>query len=693
MKRILFTLGAGFFIAWFLEAQNTDNYKQAIASMAQGQYAMALRQLQTELPSVNLNILMAAGECHFHLNKLEEARRYFDQANNLKNSTPETLFWMARVAHCEMKFTEAIRWYKSFLAVTSASNPQRPLAKHAILQCGNAIKWELKEQVGYIEILQQPINTIYDEFSPVFSPTIDDRIYFSSNRVISGWEERAQKPFASTEIYRVQFKEDSKPDIALIKESLRTPDHDVLQDISPNGQIMWVYRPLQKQIIVDTFSTDGFPHQGLFDHHINPANGDQYLQMVNDSTLLFSANRSDSYGGLDIYVMTRKDQTWQEPINLGPSINSPYNEISPFLTPDQSHLFFSSDREESIGGYDVFISAYDYQTQNWINPENIYTPVNSPSDDLNFKLSSNGHSAILSSNRKQGLGGYDLYMVYLTNSMDEYMRPAEDLVFNHSMMSSGEENWEPIQKQRISIPYLLYGDDDFMLTALNIKKLEKIIQLLRANEDLTIDVIGHTDRDENDEFDLFFSIKRAEKIQDYLINNGIDPSRIFIMGGGSDFPIAKNTINNVFNPSGQKFNRRIDFRIHDPGEKFICQNELPKIVTQFQDTSYQYFDRSFEGLSYKVFVLQSTVPNISSSIEAMPFLTIEKSNSTGYDYTVGLEKSFFDANVLRKELRKNGVQDATIYAYVNGRRITEDEINSFIDTYQDLVYFQHRTEE
>ena len=479
-----------------------------------------------------------------------------------------------------------------------------------------------------------------------------------------------------------------------LNESLNTEDHEVLLDISPDGQAVWIFKPMQKQIVVDTFSTDSIIRRGSFDQYIHPENGDQYIQVVNDSTLLFSANRPDTYGGLDIYVLTRQAGRWQDPINLGDNINSHFNEISPFLTPDQSTLYFSSDRPAGIGGFDVFKSAFDNQTQNWTPPQNIYAPVNSPLDDLHFRISSSGNSAIFASNRKQGFGGYDLYMLYLTNSLREKMQPPEHITFTDNYLQTDQSDWEPVQKQRITIPYLLYGEDDFILTSVNIKKLEKIINLLESNPHLLIDIIGHTEKDESDEFDLFFSIKRTEKIKEYLVNNGIQSNRIFTLGAGSDFPIAKNKINNVFNPSGQKFNRRIDFRIHDSSNKFICEYEMPQIVSQFQDTTYNQLSKFQDGLTYKIFVASTNLPNVPSALKNAPYLMIEKKDTeTDYDYTVGLKKSFFDANILRNDLRKQGISDATIYAYINGRRLSPDEIDSYINIYQDLVYFQHRTEE
>ncbi len=697
MRVILYLIASMLFstLSW---TQNTKFYKAGLDYINQGNYEMALYELQNELPTVQSPILLAIAKCYFELNNLEEAENFVKQAATGKNASSKTHLWLGRIAHHRMQFEFAIAHYKSYLRANKETGQEREEVKHFIKQCGNAIKWKLKEQWGYVENLGNKINTKYDEFGPVYSPSFEERIYFSSNRVLSGWDERSKIPYAPISIYGVEYVNDNWSDIFFMNESFDSKDHNVLLDIDRSGQRAMIFQVIQNKILVDTFSGDTEIRQGVFDHHIYPEAGDQYIYMVNDSILLFAGAREEGFGGLDLYVLHKLDGAWQNPQNLGAQINSPYDDISPYLSPDGHHLFFSSNRPTSIGGFDVFMSEFSTSNREWKKCDNVFAPINSPGDDINFRIAPSGNAAVFSSNRKDGIGGYDLYTLFFKNPITEIMIEAYELPFINNIVDSDEDVMiNEVDKTPLinfTIPYLLYGEDDFIMTPNNIKKLKNLSKLLNDHLDLLVDVICHTDDSQNPDFDLFFSIKRSEKIKDYLIDEGIRNDRIFIVGAGKSFPIAINKINNVANPSGQKFNRRIDFRLHDLSNKYNLTYQYPEVVRQFQDTSFFHFNRLRNGLTYKVFVTSSNLPRIPKSIENYPFLMIENINQDkDYDYTVGLLDSYFDANLLKKELRKEGLTDVTVYAYMNGRRLMDQDISLYVSEYPDLVYYQYRSEE
>jgi len=127
------------------------------------------------------------------------------------------------------------------------------------------------------------------------------------------------------------------------------------------------------------------------------------------NTIYFAANFEGGYGGKDIYRITRMpDSSWSKPMNLGPVINSPYDEESPFIHPDGITLFFSSKGHRNMGGYDVFRTVKD-ENGRWSAPENLGYPINSVMDDLFFIATFDGKTFYLSSNREDGNGGMDIY--------------------------------------------------------------------------------------------------------------------------------------------------------------------------------------------------------------------------------------------------------------------------------------------
>jgi hypothetical protein len=102
---------------------------------------------------------------------------------------------------------------------------------------------------------------------------------------------------------------------------------------------------------------------------------------------------------------------WGTPYNLGPSINTEYNEDAPFVHPSGNILFFSSEGHENMGGYDIFKSTFD-DSGHFNSPENLGCPVNTVDDDIFFVLNTDGSLGYLSSEREGGYGSQDIYSVY-----------------------------------------------------------------------------------------------------------------------------------------------------------------------------------------------------------------------------------------------------------------------------------------
>ncbi len=129
--------------------------------------------------------------------------------------------------------------------------------------------------------------------------------------------------------------------------------------------------------------------------------------------LFFSSSRPGGYGGLDIWMCVRKeDGSWSEPVNLGPNVNTPGNEISPFIHSDGKTLYFSSNGWPSFGGYDIFVSKRLGENQ-WSKAENLGYPYNTHEDDIFFSIPASADwiylSRIDSVDENTGIKIYHLY--------------------------------------------------------------------------------------------------------------------------------------------------------------------------------------------------------------------------------------------------------------------------------------------
>lgn len=123
-------------------------------------------------------------------------------------------------------------------------------------------------------------------------------------------------------------------------------------------------------------------------------------------TMVFVSDMPGSIGGTDLYTVTEKDGAWGDPINLGNLMNSPGNEMFPWID-SLGNLFFASNGHEGMGGLDIFYCARKGNT--WDKPKNLGFPINTSRDDFALTLVPNGYQGFLSSNRKGGKGDDDLY--------------------------------------------------------------------------------------------------------------------------------------------------------------------------------------------------------------------------------------------------------------------------------------------
>ncbi len=131
--------------------------------------------------------------------------------------------------------------------------------------------------------------------------------------------------------------------------------------------------------------------------------------------MVFSSNRSESLGGLDLFISYREGTDWSAPINLGNLINTKGDELTPFLDQD-NNLYFSSDGIPGSGGYDIFFCRYN--GGKWDKPVNLTEVINTPDDDLAFKLSrTDGKSAFYTTRYKQAGKAPQLFRVTLKDQM------------------------------------------------------------------------------------------------------------------------------------------------------------------------------------------------------------------------------------------------------------------------------------
>lgn len=710
-----------------------------------GKYGEALNLYQKyqRLKPEDLETLYRLGLSLYFTNDLDKAKKYLTYVvDNDKKANPQAYYYLGRTFHSSLDFEKAIAYYKMYLRKTKSDNADRESVKDAILRCAKGKRLLYKEEIAVVENLGREVNSAGDDFGTILSPNYNNKLYFSSARKGSIGGMRNNKGLRDTKYGKyntdimstviVNGKWSATTPLSSLINSAR---HDRVVDFNDNGSVMYFFKgnnDFSGEILVDTFSnqSDGQPlFADKFKGPIDPENGDHSLFFVDDTTVIFSSYAYDSYGGSDLYITAFRNGQWTLPKNLGAQINSGYDEITPCLARDGKTLYFSSNNLNSMGGFDIFKATYNDVSQQFSKPVNLGKPINSATDDTHFRIAQDGRVGYFTSSRKEGYGMRDIYAAYfkvpqasqvMANAKPFYYRSFNDSGADGYQAGNNidnNENWQPVDFKtknntnsefiekptpnyppaeevvpQITLTPIFYKTDDDLFNPNNTRELNRLIATLTELPRVRVLLTCHST--EEGPFALFFSVKRAEKIANYLVENGVEASRVSVKGVGPNYPLLRANVEGGVNPQAEKFNNRVDLSLYTTEEPSPNVTYKMRMTGQIEDQRGAYFKNATKGLSYKVQVA-AIKQNYNSPIFSMyPDPMIEASPQRQiYRYTLGLYQTYSSANQLRKELIRQGIPDAYVVAYLDGVRIDDGEAYVKAAIYPDLKNFLARTTE
>src|SRR5690606_7377737 len=170
---------------------------------------------------------------------------------------------------------------------------------------------------------------------------------------------------------------------AKMSSPVNSATHDATVSLLDNGNKLVFYRTHENMtggnLLVSTLLNNQWSEPVEFVSSINTAFQESSACVSTDGELIFFAsNRPGGYGGKDIYrIVKLPNGEWSKPLNLGPSINSPYDEDGPIYHEDSKTLYFMSNGHSTIGGFDIFYSQWSSEKNLWRSAENMGYPVNS----------------------------------------------------------------------------------------------------------------------------------------------------------------------------------------------------------------------------------------------------------------------------------------------------------------------------
>ena len=663
------------------------------------------------------------GVARYEVNDLSDAQKSFTALLDVKNFEPKTYFYLARLAHIQQDFEKAEQLYKKYLANTKEEGISILEVRNYIRNCNVGNRLLSMPEEALVENLGRNINSQYDEFAAIQSPNYADKIYFSSARTGSKGGLRNARGSRDTEygkynsdIYTSKIENGIWIPAEPMGGLLNSDDKDVLLGFSPAGDVSYLFQGdtyEQGRLLVDTFvaNQEEAKRPSAFLSPIQMEEGDSHPYFYNDSLVLFSSYRKGGYGGYDLYAMVKKNMDWSQPFNLGPEVNSAFDEQNPFLARDGRALYFSSNNcRKSLGGFDIFQARFDEDTKQWVDVKNLGLPINSADNDTHFYLASDGSKAYLSSDRKSGYGERDIYIAYFKQARIDQMQTLQPITFIQledqakrlaisQQIISGKgissvgvsfEEEEVIDiPAEVTIESMFYTSDRDLLSEANKRKIDVVTELLKLDNTLTLRIECHSAVSGPLPFDMYFSVKRAEKIAESIVADGIPARKIQVVGYGPLYPIALNEINGNKNEIGKQLNNRIDFKIQGKGQAGIdVQYSLP-VVSKFQmDPRGSKLGDSQLGLVYKIKIASTTQMFDDALLNQLPDPMVGKQMTENrYTYTVGSYKLFSTAIEFKSELVKFELFDTEIIPFINGERISRNQAMVYLEKYPDLKYW------
>ena len=533
-------------------------------------------------------------ECYTKLG--QDARAAAAYQNALRYGYPDStlLLQLAKAQHGQGNYAQAISSYEEYLAKW----PDDEYARQGLSGARKGAELK-KNKTRHVVKNAKLFNSRRSDFAPMFN---GDMLYFTTtNEKVNGtkrseitgmkrsdvWMARKnergewQRPEAVEGELNTEWDEgivSFSPDgsTMYLTRSTRTPDKDTGVDIytSTRSDAKWS-APVKLEITNDTISSYGHPA-------VSPSG--EYLYFTSDMP---------GQGGKDIWRINLRERAGSLE-NLGEAINTPGDEVFPYMLTD-SIMYFSSDGHPGLGGLDMFKATLQ-PSGGWL-VENLGSPMNSEGDDFGITFATPGKEAgYFSSNRGDGRGYDHLYSFELPDLkilisgwvLDKDEEPVANAIIrivgndgsNQKAVARNDGSFSfPLQrgvsyvmlagakgylnaKQEFTadnaeedaeygidfilasitkpniVDNIFYDFDKATLRPESKEALDGVVQMLRDNPNITIEMASHTDRKGSDEYNIALSERRAKSVVDYLIGAGIPADRLQYQGYGESRPMT-----------------------------------------------------------------------------------------------------------------------------------------------------------
>jgi hypothetical protein len=534
----------------------------------------------------------------------------------------------------------ALENYKVALKIEEAKIIKQPLLLRDINfrmnRCEKINENKFKKSNVQIKNLGKPINSLASEYGPLIPSDESFMIFtYRGPRSKGGKQTVKGDALSNTENVELYYE-----DIFISKktndttwseptpiDNLNTNLHDAAVSINFDGTQLFIYKntgggngDLYLSKLIGNKWSNPIYQVGI---NTNAWEGSACF-IPNQNKIIFASERKDGQGKRDLYEAERlKDNTWGNIKNLGPVINTKYDEDAPFITADGKTLFFSSNNSNSIGGYDIFRS--DLKNGKWQRPYNLGKPINTNNEDKFYTVRGDGKKAYYSSFKQGGKGQQDIYVV-------EPGMPGK-----------------PISLLQVDGLVLIDGKPTAAEIEINsILKNRKFKTTINSNN-VTGNFLANLPVD--DEYEIVIKAKQFPQQVVELNTVGIDS--FMVINVYADFT----------SPEYDKKISELSASVDEKNKKLFDKFDKNIFATNFGNTK-------IDGLFYKVQIgAYKLFENFNyNNVLGMPKIIRQTDNDYITRFSMGNYETFNEAQALLEKVQKNNLKDAFIYTMYKGEK-------------------------
>lgn len=397
---------------------NSGNYEGALEDY------LTLLEGDSKNDKYNYNIAI----CYLNTNiNKSKAIPYLEVLTRKPKFDPNAMYLLGRAYHYAYRFDEAIKTYTIFKQTGRGNADNLIDVDRQIQFCINAkelIKFPLNVT---FENLGNNINSPYADYYP-FVPSDEAFILYNSRRPDEGATQVKEDGTYPAAIFVSKVTDGNFIKSKNIGPPISKKDGEQeVIGLSANGESMLLYYTNLKGVgdiyITGLDKNKAFKVAEKLPDNINSSKAEEIAACISsDATMLyFASTRTGGLGGTDLYMSKKlPNGTWGPAQNLGPEINTPFDEDFPNLSADGKVLYFSSNGHTTMGGYDIFKAEFNPDTKKYDNPKNLGYPINTPEDNYNFRVSANNRYGYISALREGGMGDLDIYRVTFNEVEPQY---------------------------------------------------------------------------------------------------------------------------------------------------------------------------------------------------------------------------------------------------------------------------------